>query len=77
MTSFVPCTSTPSSSSAPSSSERQARIGRPPEQVLEILSDHPLRSPADPGRFFGLLAWVLLWHLWLSPHPDLAPGCCR
>ena len=23
--------------------------------------------------FFGLLAWVLLWHLWLSPHPDLAP----
>ena len=23
--------------------------------------------------FFGLLAWVLLWHLWLSPHPDLNP----
>ena len=20
--------------------------------------------------FFGLLAWVLLWHLWPSPHPD-------
>nr|WP_251650627.1 DUF2069 domain-containing protein [Aeromonas dhakensis] len=23
--------------------------------------------------FFGLLGWVLLWHLWLSPHPDLNP----
>ena len=23
--------------------------------------------------FFGLLAWVILWHLWLSPHPDLNP----
>nr|WP_265347121.1 DUF2069 domain-containing protein [Aeromonas veronii] len=23
--------------------------------------------------FFGLLCWVILWHLWLSPHPDLNP----
>nr|WP_234918290.1 MULTISPECIES: DUF2069 domain-containing protein [Aeromonas] len=23
--------------------------------------------------FFGLLGWVILWHLWLSPHPDLNP----
>lgn len=23
--------------------------------------------------FFGLLGWVLLWHLWLSPHPALRP----
>ena len=23
--------------------------------------------------FFGLLAWVIIWHLFLSPHPDLNP----
>ena len=23
--------------------------------------------------FFGLLGWVILWHLFLSPHPDLNP----
>jgi hypothetical protein len=26
--------------------------------------------------FFGLLGWVILWHLWLAS-PDLAPWLCR
>lgn len=23
--------------------------------------------------YLGLLGWVVLWHLWLSPHPELLP----
>jgi uncharacterized membrane protein len=23
--------------------------------------------------FLGLLAWVIIWHVWLSPHPELNP----
>ncbi|MGL5030505.1 MAG: DUF2069 domain-containing protein [Aeromonas sp.] len=25
------------------------------------------------GGFFGLLGWIMLWHGWLSPHPNLNP----